>query len=770
MKRSTALLTLLLAMPLSASAAPFDMSSERKDDAVTIEEQVRPAVEAQEKAEPAVPTNRRYIIPSEKLMLSGEMASRNWTIYLTPGEAAAASKLNFSYRNAIFVAPETSRLSIFVNDRPVAEQPIQSPNGFAERSIELPPGLLQPGFNRISFRATQQHRTDCTIESTYQLWTEILPEETYLTIGTAQASQARSVLDTVRAVGVDKAGRTHFRIVVPQLQEQNDVNAVMQLSQALALLGGMPNQVFSVEDELGPADGPGELTVVVGTAGRLIGILPALPQEAAMGAFAGFVDAPGRGGRAIVLSGPDWAAVRAAIDRVAASLDRPETVQRDTLATAAWSGTDTQFLRAGTRLSFAKLGVHSTEFSGRRFRTGFHIGLPADLYADAYGEAQILLDAAYTDEILPGSHVDIYVNGNIATTTPITSTSGGLLRHLPIRLTMRHFRPGVNRIEIEAILKARADLACQPGASTSTEPRFALFDTSELRMPDFARIAEMPNLAATSGTGFPYGRSRNPISLFLDRIDPQTLSASATFFGKLALAAGRPLAITSQNSTVHVGDRDTVFIGDISQIPEAVLTQMHIAPDARTSWGSSAADPMDSTDGDRKLEEWSERLRGSSWLGQIFAFENWLEDKFNLSFGSLQFLPREEEPTQPPASASFLIAQGLSPGGTSAWTLLAAPNSEELRDGMNFFAENDHWRALAGRLTMLGKNDATIETVAAARTRHVETQPLSLKNLRLIAANWLSTNILSYSAALAGLSLLLGIVTSVMLSAFGRQK
>ena len=69
----------------------------------------------------------------------------------------------------------------------------------------------------------------------------------------------------------------------------------------------------------------------------------------------------------------------------------------------------------------------------------------------------ILLDAAYTPAVLPGSHIDIYVNDSIASTVPITSSGGGLPRHLPINVTMRHFRPGVNTIAIEAILETESD-------------------------------------------------------------------------------------------------------------------------------------------------------------------------------------------------------------------------------------------------------------------------------------------------------------------------
>jgi hypothetical protein len=770
MKTCAALLALLIAAPLSVFAAPFDMTKERANEGIVLTEPKIDAVPViVPKVEPTVQGKLRYLLPFPRLMLDGEIASRSWTIYLTPGQAAATQKLNYGYRSSIFVAPEASRIAIYVNDTLVSEEPAQSPEQISERSIDLPRDLLQPGANKISFRVVQQHRTDCTIESTFQLWTEILPDKTYLALDPA-APEPGGTIDDVKAIGVDKTGRTHFRIVVPDLGDQAQTDEVMRLSQALALLARMPNQSFDIADQIGAADGPGTVTIVVGIASRLSDMLPDLPDTARTGAFTGFVKEPKSGRPIMVMSGPDRQSIKASIESITTALERPEDIQRETLVTQAWTGSETPFLRAGTSLSFARLGVSTAEFSGRRFRTGFDIGVPADFYAGAYGEAQILLDAAYSSEIMPGSHIDVYVNGSIASTVPITSTSGGLMRHLPIRVTMRHFQPGTNRIEIEAVLRAKGDLACVPGTTPSAAPRFALFNSSEFHMPDFARIAELPNLSAVAGTGFPYGRDYHPISLFLDRMDERTLSVSATFLGKLALSAGRPVETISGNSSVRIGEGNAIFVGAISQIPQAALNRIHVADAARNAWGNQAAEIADGTTNAEALDEWRTRVRGGSWLGQISAFEDWAKQTFDISFGSLQFLPTEEVETLPPNSSSFLMAQGLSPEETGTWTVLAAPDGADLLAGMDFFSDEQNWRELDGRIVMFDGAKKAIATLPATRTKLIETQPFSVANYRLIAANWLSTNILSYAALFAGASTMLGLATSVLLNAFGRRK
>lgn len=107
---------------------------------------------------------------------------------------------------------------------------------------------------------------------------------------------------------------------------------------------------------------------------------------------------------------------------------------------------------------------------------------------------------------------------------------------------MRHFQPGPNRVTLEAVLMTAEDQACAPGATTSPTPRFALFDTSEMHIPDYARVGRKPDLAAMAGTGRPYPR-RGPGCCFLDRFEADTMSAAATLVSRIAVASGRPMEV-----------------------------------------------------------------------------------------------------------------------------------------------------------------------------------------------------------------------------------
>jgi hypothetical protein len=774
-----ALLVVLLAATTQtfAQSNPFDMSGERPATEPPVDMPKQEEGGGQPASQPDAGADtlgggerddfRRYIVPFDALSLSGEVDERTWSMYLTPAQAQSPATLNFGYQNSIVIAPEVSSLSVFVNGELVGEGPIKASDTPEQRSYELRAGLLRPGSNDIRFRVQQRHRTDCTIESTYELWTEIAPDTAFISFADVESAVFASV-DDIRAVGVDGKGRTRFNLVVPGMAQPSRAADMMRLAQGLALRGHMPAQRVILSQGLPALGKPGELTVVAGTVDEVSPLLAALPDGAAGGSVAAFVRDDKTNAPVLVLSGPDWPAVRAAIEAVAEPMDRPSDVPRDVINTERWLLPETPVVAGNTRLRFSELGVATSEFTGRRFRSKFSVAVPSDFYADAYGEATILLDAAYTETVLPGSRIDIYVNGNIASTVPFDSATGGILRHLPINVTMRHFRPGPNLIELEAVLLTEQDKVCAPGAPASTDSRFALFDTSELHMPNFVRIGLRPNLAALSGAAAPYRNSAGTIPLFIDRSDADTLSAAATFLARLAVAGGRPIAVEMIASPLAAGTRNALFVGTLPELPKTVLTQVGIDPGRQMSWGSAQTTGR-SEDTQKAIDEWQTRLSGGAWRTQITALQNWVKQEFDISLSSLRILPQEQAEFAPPETATLLIAQGANPTDDATWTLVAAPTAKLLNDGVSAVSDIHQWQRIAGHISTYEPASSAINVVPVTNFEFVETRPASIGNYRLIIANWLSSNILFYAVALVALSVLLGLATSSMLSRLGRR-
>ncbi|CAH0125905.1 hypothetical protein SRABI05_01029 [Agrobacterium fabrum] len=713
-------------------------------------------------------SRRRYILPYEKLSLSGEIDRRQWSIYLTPEQANAAVSLNIGYQNAIVVAPESSNFQVSLNNVALDAARIEAPDSEGNVALKIPPGVLQVGSNVVTLGVQQRHRTDCTIQSTYDLWTDVNPANTYIGFNSDVAGSFANI-DDIQATGPDGKAMTSIEIVAPALGNPAFADSLLRLSQALALRTQMPNQTIRFVTAPSTERKAGTLTVFVGTAREIAGVAEALPPEASAGAFAGFGNAGPGNSSPLFVTGPTPQAVQAAIETLFSSISRTPGAQRTTFSTRSWHAPDVPLVMSDRRIALSELGLQSTEFSGRRFRTEFYVGMPADFYASAYGEASLLLDAAYSSQVLPGSHVDIYVNDQIASTVPISNNGGGIFRHLPIKVTMRHFKPGPNKVTLEAVLMTAQDQACAPGAPASATPRFALFDTSEIHIPNYAQIGRKPDLAAMAGAGQPY-RTGGPVALSLDRFDTDTMSAAATLISRLASVAGHPIDIETVASPLVIGDRDALFVGTISQFPQALISQFNLVPSSQISWKMGTGVQVPAQNSDTLFNDWRERVDGGIWEGQVSSFEEWMKRNFDLSSDTLRFLPAAEQPYAPPGNVSFMLAQGLSPSGEGVWTLATAPTSAELLDGMQAMTRENRWRDVTGRVAAYDAAAEKIETVEVKRPNLYATRAFSLSNWRLIAANWLSSNVLSYSLAFIGFVSLLGFATFVMLRMMGRHR
>lgn len=720
-------------------------------------------------AEPP-PGPRRYVIPSESLALTGEYSRSAWSVYLTAEQAEAARSMTLAYQNAIVVAPEASSLSLAINNRRVGQERINAPNGARSVRWTIPPGLMRPGKNDLELVADQRHRTDCDIRSTYDLWTEVDSGGTFIQFA-PNLKSGNSAAEAIHALGPDSEGRTHFQMVVPSVGPLEEVSPLLRLAQGLAVMSSMPNPQFSFQQDLPEQnDEPGRLTVAIGTAAELAEVLPTLPPGAEAGPVTALMRNRDGQGQIVVLTGPTWSAVGGAVASFIAPVLRPPTLRRESMSTDRWVRPNAPFVFGGERLTLAQLGVQTLEFSGRRFRTGFDVAVPSDFYAGAYGEAVLLLDAAYSASVAGGSHIDVYVNGNIASTVPVTKEGGGILRQSPITITMRHLRAGINRIELEVVLLSGADATCAPGSSAAGEARFALFDSSVFYMPNYARLGQTPNLAALSGTGFPYSRQEQPTAFFMDRIDVDMLSAAANFLAKSAQVSGAPIDLEPVSAANSVGGRNAIYIGTAGQLPPTVLTQLNLDPDLAAGWIPSDDAAQNPGDNAAALEAWRSRLEGGYLSQTLSGFREWLQAKLDLSEGALRFLPGSEATFRPSEEDDLLLAQGRGPNGDGIWTVLTAPNAQELRLASAELARQAVWQQVEGRIFSYSRATNAVAVRDASRLSFLPPVDRSLGNYRLIAANWLSSNLLSYALVIVLASCLLGVTTATLLRWVGRRR
>ncbi|NGP17801.1 cellulose biosynthesis cyclic di-GMP-binding regulatory protein BcsB [Devosia aurantiaca] len=746
-RRFLSIASLLATASLPAMAQtplPFDMSPESD---LVIPVPVAPTPTPQPAAvapAPVVaPTFTRFVLPDQQMRLEGEEASRAVVVYLTEEQAGAAARLEFSYLNALVVAPEVSALAVRINGTEIARQPIASSASPSPISVALPAGLLRAGANIVDFRATQRHRTDCSVGSTYELWTE-LEEGSARLVFDAPASGRVTRLADLAAVGVDQEGNTRVRLLQGAANDPQAATAGLQLAQQLALALRVAELQIETTTALSSAYDPGVLDVVMMPASALPAQFASAQAQASAGPLAALVPTA-NGANVLLVSGPDWAAVRRAGDALLASAPLTPQAPRIDLPTPH------PMMLGGQSVSIADLGVETMEFNGRRYYSQLQFELPYDFYAYRYGELELVLDAAYSSDVLPGSEIDIYTNGKIASATPLLRTDGGLLRDTVIRIPMTNLRPGRNEVAVSVNLQAQSDSVCSPGWTGQAPNRFVLSSTSQLRFPDYARAAAMPDLLVTAGSGWPYtGTQPSPIVV---GNGTDSLVSAMLMLSRVAAASGRVLPVDVVSPNELSPERNALVVMPLGEMSPPVLSASGVAPAA------AAVAPA----GDTVLDQFATEAPPPIWSGPV----NWLAERVGLEPDDLRILPVADT-LYSAAPGAVVMSQVRRPEG-GIWTVLTGADAQAMREGAGRLVITENWRSIAGRISAIAPTDQGVTVVQANNMTLVETQPFSLLNLRLIAANWFSGNILYFAAAIAAGAVLLMLASSFVLTQLGRR-
>ncbi|MBK1795973.1 cellulose biosynthesis cyclic di-GMP-binding regulatory protein BcsB [Devosia sp. WQ 349] len=741
---TTALLTTTL---LSVVAqAQFDMSPE-SDRVVAAP---TPAVPLPTTSADAVlaPVNvsfSRPILPERTFNLAGEEVRRSVVVYLTAEQAAAPASLDLAYLNAVVVAPENSSVKLRINSVEIAQSPIASPSQPSALSFAVPQGILRPGPNVIEFAASQRHRTDCTIASTYELWTDIESTSARLRFEGANLGVIRQLSD-LGAVGVDENGTTTLRVISADHTDSRARTALLRLTQQLSLAMRVPGLKVERATELSSEARPGVLDVVVMPAERLPSAVAGAAPQATTGPVAAMIAVQSKA-NTLVVSGPDWHAIERAGEAIAIAAPGGDGRPRIDLATPH------PRLEGGMEISLSELGVETIEFNGRNFSTSLQFDLPADFYAYRYGTLDLVLDAAFSADVEPESEINIYTNGQIASATPLLRTDSGILRNTVMRIPMTNMRPGRNVVDIRVNLLTASDALCQPGWTGQAPTRFVLSNSTVLRMPEFARAASLPNLEVFTGLGWPY--SEQPTVPVVVSEGETDLTAAMQLLGRVAAAGDTVLPVEVMSQSTLTPDKNAILVMPLSAMPVSISGRTGIS-------GVSA--PVQSPN-ERALDQFATpQAETSAWRRPA----DWLSQRLGLNLDDLRIRALDNGPRTISANSAALSQVRQPEGGI--WTVLTAADSAVLLEGSERMLVTDNWRKISGRISEVARNADGVEVVPASNHTLVNTQPFSFANMRLVAANWFSGNILFFAGAIMAMGVLLMFATSFVLNAVGRRE
>lgn len=732
--------------------------------------------------------------------LSGETDRITWPVWVTAAEAAGGAKLRLTHVAAVSVMPEASHLSVAINDRALPDLAIGA--GGAPRSVDLavPAGLLQPGWNAIRVAVDQRHRVDCSTASTYELWTEIDRARSGLLFPAGHKPERRGIAD-IAGIAPDEHGRVAIRLVAGEPADAKQLERAIGVAQALALVGGFLDPVVSVTRRV--EAGPG-IDVVVGRAAAGLVDAGAVPPGAVT-----VIDDGEPDHLTVAILGDDGA-----IDRALAQLADVAAKAGDGSAAGLEARADLggRRIASGERIRLADLGAETTEFSGRLFRAGFDLRLPADLYAADYAKVRLRLSGGHAPGLDRSSRLTVRVNGRQAAGAPIVAPRGEIFTDRVLQIPLSAFRPGQNRIEIEAAVATAADKTCDPAVQIEGPKRFLFVDRSELVFPTFARLARLPDLAATAGGVLgALSPEARPV-LHVPRPDLAGLSAAATLATRMAVAAGRVDVMKLAFRNPSVDAPSAIVVGAFADLPTTVVGAVGLEPGLiRSAWArrpveqQASAIPATGTDA---LTRRVASLRVAGLAGEIdpittgslqgrvmtLAPSNDAElvDRWRRSMESpwsaaavgraagarleklVDFLPNfgADRPLQgftPTATTGLVIAQAMSPGG-GAWTLVTAPTSRVLADAVATVTGGEDWTRLEGAASTWDQADETVSSIPANHVGFLATAGFDFANLRLVAAALASDYPFVYILAALLVTGVLGLATARLLPSLGKTE
>lgn len=755
----------------------------------------------------------RPIVPYRALRLEGEIASTSWNFFLSSAEAARGGTLSLAFTNSVLVLPEASRLNVYLNGNQIAQTAIDSPERTKVIALPVAATLLRAGENALRIEAEMRHRVDCSIPATYELWTRIDTRLTGFSFPGGRLPLAG--LDDLPGVGVGTNGATRIRVMQQDPHATSAIDNMLRAAQIASVRGHFVQPLVEVSDLSRPsAAAPGTLNIVIGTYDEVRAAMPSVPPEAATRPIAALMDTAALG-PTVYLTGPDTAAVAAALDRfgLPEELGLPAS---PVAATPPWLVPDSVPVEGRNTITLSEAGLETIEFSGRRFKTRFQVTLPPDFYAAAYGEVRLYLDAAYSNDVEPGSRLQLFVNGTLSTVVNFTSSDGQVFDDYPIMLGMQSFRPGVNTIEIVADLETKSDAVCLPGGTVPARERFALFPTTRLVFPAFARIGQIPNLAAFVTNGFPYPMSAEPVLVNVASGSLDTIGAAGTLMARVAVSRGSPLATAAVDRVDPYTDAGVIVVAPYHDVSTLALDATEAARVIPPSWlrpftapeetgepqgldrydavlsrlreqlreeeagldaaamgadGSPSRSQMSALErGVSERDRWFEELRRDKGIGSTLAEGGRaLRDALQLSSRFGGPTTRNTELAPAPEDATLIFAQAPAPQSvTTAWTLVTAPSPQLLSSSLAAVSAADNWSRIGGRVTAYSLDSNAMEVITAERVDYLATLPLSFDNLRLIAANWFSINSSIYSIALVIAAMLLGVATYALVTRLGR--
>lgn len=698
-----ALLALLLAglMPMSAQqtrvpvipaspAVPTGLAVPMNQPSPVVG--ITPSGAQAESAKPGIQSFRlplRRLIPLDSPVLLRN-ASSIYTVFV-PQSARFQAKtygLRLKFTNSIALLSERSVLRVVMNDVIVAQFYLDRTKPFNDVNIEIPLNLVQTGFNRLQFIVAQHYTYKCEDPSAPELYTEIDPDQSYLTT-TGEWKPVTERLSFLRWWVDEKLWVPYaFNICMPSSGAMTDEHLSLGaiVTQGIAL--AVNNQPFRVSTAT--ALRPGMDNVVIGTMNELAPFLTATEVGTINGSFLAIKTLPGDSTHCmIIVSGRSAQEVKQtalALGMVNFPLPDSKYAIVDQMTMPENAYVRNAPLRLPGLYSFRQLGFKTTTIKG--WNTGVYtlkLYMPGDVSHEDLSNAELRLHFVYGAGLRKDSAFNVFINNQFQTAIRLKDIEGSMHGDHRLYLPMQAFQPGLNELTLAPKMVPLVSNQCEILQDENLQ--FTLYDDSDFVFPKALRKARLPNLGLFSQTAYPYSSPPDggETAVFVGGRAPETACAAWTLLGKMAQISGALLSNTEISSKLPHSRKSLLVVGPRDEIPPEIVAKAPVSPlQVGKMRYIVSTSPKPEKYATSPIEEFLLKVRGQSG---------------------------EKNEPEPPSTANLNMTADLmddivaeqfeSPFHTGyPVTLVTAWDADNLLAGVNVLQEREFWNDLAGDLAV----------------------------------------------------------------------
>jgi len=488
-------------------------------------------------------------------------------------------ELHLRYTVSTNLIPESSQLVVKVAGTPVAQARLNPLAPEVKLGIDIPPGLLQPGYNSLSFHVAQHFsKNQCESPCAPDLWTNVSLRDSWVEMDyewkdvPMQLSALSSFVFDPRLM---PAGEVH---IVTEDDSARSATIAGIVASGIARRFDYRPVSFTVSRKLRP----GIDNVVIGKRPFASGMLG---QSAPLKAV--------RGG--LLRMAPMSAADGAPDPKRALLVVTGETDEAVKLAAITFTNISFRFPGSQELEAFGFTIPEVRQYSGREtiatdqvyelntlnFPTQSFVGvnpgarsitfrLPPDFHIRPNQYAKLSLNFSYGAGLKNDSSFSILVNGRGVRAVALDSPSGNFIDGYKLDIPTYVFRPGTNTIEFAANLHAPGQVCdlIQPDGLFLT-----VYGNSTVSFPPMPHFVEMPRLELFMHSGFPITRwpDGHEAKIWLTEKDDRVLAAALNVLGVATQRNGFPLFEMELTHAQPADEAEVLVVGRMGTLGADLL-------------------------------------------------------------------------------------------------------------------------------------------------------------------------------------------------------